>query len=192
MSEITKYTNEHFYKDGKFDVEAAKAAYFEMFKAFNYPIYPVLTTENFWVTDFALGDFVNVGMAGIFWVNEIADGYFAHEIYLLPGQMIAEHAHEATALTRAKMESWHVRHGEIFAFGEEGVPAPSTYKIPESQKDFVTVSLGHRVNEGEVMRLNRITARHFMIAGPQGAIVSEYGTPHDGEGLRFSNPNVAF
>ncbi len=190
--EVPKYDNSHFYKDGKFDQAAAKAAYFEMFKAYGYPIYPQLTTDEFWVTDFGLGDFANVGMGGIFWVNEIADGYFAHEIYLLPGQMIVEHAHELTALVRPKMESWHVRHGEIFAYGEEGVPPPSIFAVPETQKDHVTVSLGYLAKEGAALRLNRVTARHFMISGPSGAIVSEYGTPHDGEGLRFTNPEVAF
>jgi hypothetical protein len=40
--------------------------------------------------------------------------------------------------------------------------------------------------------LNRVGAKHFMIAGPQGAIVSEYATFHDGDGLRFTNPNVKF
>ena len=32
------------------------------------------------LTDFGLGDFANVGMAGIFWVNDAENGYFAHGI----------------------------------------------------------------------------------------------------------------
>jgi D-lyxose ketol-isomerase len=40
--------------------------------------------------------------------------------------------------------------------------------------------------------LGRATAKHFMIAGPHGAIVTEYGTYHDGVGLRFTNPGVKF
>jgi len=40
--------------------------------------------------------------------------------------------------------------------------------------------------------LGRATAKHFMIAGPSGAIVTEYGTFHDNAGLRFTNTGVKF
>ena len=40
--------------------------------------------------------------------------------------------------------------------------------------------------------LNRETAKHFMLAGPEGAIVTEYATFHDNDGLRFTNPDVKF
>ena len=62
-------------------------------------------------------------MAGIFWLNRQDYGYFGHEIYLLPGQMIPEHQHLATDKGPAKMESWHPRHGMIYTFGE-GEPTP--------------------------------------------------------------------
>ena len=39
-------------------------------------------------------------MGGIFWVNDPEYGYFAHAIYLLPGQMIPEHAHVKTNFPR--------------------------------------------------------------------------------------------
>ena len=134
---LPKYKNEDFYKDGKFQVEKAKQAYFDMMAAYGYPVPESLRT-NMWATDFGLGDFVNVGMAGIFWVNFQDTGYFAHEIYLLPGQMIVEHGHEATAKGKAKMESWHVRHGSIYTLGEEGEPLPADVKLPKSQEKFIT------------------------------------------------------
>jgi D-lyxose ketol-isomerase len=31
-----------------------------------------------------------------------------------------------------------------------------------------------------------------LFAGPEGAIVTEYANYHDGNGLRFTNPNVEF
>jgi hypothetical protein len=40
--------------------------------------------------------------------------------------------------------------------------------------------------------LNKIRAKHFMIAGPEGTIVSEYACYHSGDGLRFTNPTVGF
>lgn len=188
---IAKMKNEDFYKDGKFQVEKAKQAYFNMMDAYGYPIPESLRT-NMWATDFGLGDFANVGMAGIFWINSQESGYFAHEIYLLPGQMIVEHGHEATAKGKAKMESWHVRNGSIFTLGEEGNPLPAGFKLPKSQEKFITVSKYYEMQPGDLRTLNRVGAKHFMMAGPNGAIVSEYGTFHDGDGLRFTNPDVKF
>lgn len=188
---LTKHKNADFYLDGKFQVDKAKQAYFDMMKAYGYPVPDSLRT-NMWATDFGLGDFANVGMAGIFWVNNQESGYFAHEIYLLPGQMIVEHGHEATAKGKAKMESWHIRYGSICTLGEEGDPLPIAVKLPPSQAKFLTVSKGYMMYPGDIRTLNRVGAKHFMIGGPQGAIVSEYASFHDGDGLRFTNPNVKF
>lgn len=189
--QLPTYQNEDFYQDGEFQVEKAKAAYFDMMEKHGYPV-PEFLKENMWATDFGLGDFVNVGMAGIFWVNVESFGYFAHEIYLLPGQMIVEHAHEATAKGGPKMESWHVRHGNIFTFGEEGDAPPACVKLPSSQEKFITVKKCYELMPGDIRTLNRVTAKHFMMGGPAGAIVSEYATFHDNDGLRFTNPAVKF
>lgn len=188
---LAKHKNQDFYIDGKFQVEKAKRAYFDMMAAYGYPVPDSLRT-NMWATDFGLGDFVHVGMAGIFWVNFQETGYFAHEIFLLPGQMIVEHAHEATAKGKAKMESWHVRYGNIYTLGEEGGPIPPELKLPASQEKFITLSKCVLLNPGDIRTLNRPGAKHFMLAGPQGAIVSEYASFHDGDGLRFTNPKVKF
>jgi D-lyxose ketol-isomerase len=188
---LPKYKNADFYVDGKFQAEKARNAYFGMMEAYGYPV-PEFLRTNMWATDFGLGDFVNVGMAGIFWVNDEKNGYFAHEIYLLPGQMIVEHGHEATAKGKAKMESWHVRNGSIYTFGEEGGPIPAGVQLPKSQEKAITVTKCYEMQPGDIRTLNRVTAKHFMMGGPQGAIVSEYATFHDGDGLRFTNPGVKF
>lgn len=188
---LPQFRNPDFYQDGKFQVEKAQQAYFGMMTAHGYPIPDFLRT-NMWATDFGLGDFVNVGMAGIFWINDEKSGYFAHEIFLLPGQMIVEHGHDATPKGKAKMESWHVRHGSIFTFGEEGGPLPSGVRLPASQEKFITARKCYEMKPGDIRSLNRVTTKHFMMGGTQGAIVSEYATFHDGDGLRFTNPGVKF
>lgn len=189
---VSALNNQDFYKDGVFQAEIAKEAYFKMMQRFNYPIPSSLKT-GMWVTDFGLGDFVHVGMAGIFWYNDKSTNVFAHEIFLLPGQMIVEHAHEAAGDTKPKREAWHVRYGAICTFGEGKIPAePCPVILPTSQKPFITAHSWKWVNPGELNDLKRATARHFMIAGPVGAIVTEYGTFHDNAGLRFTNPNVKF
>ena len=188
---LPKYKHDDFYVGGKFQVEKAKQVYFDMMTAHGYPISDFLRA-NMWATDFGLGDFTRVGMAGIFWVNVQEDGYFAHEIFLLPGQMIVEHGHEATQKGKPKMESWHVRNGSIYAFGEEGGPIPAGVTLPKSQEKFITVKKCYEMQPGEIRALNRVTAKHFMMGGAQGAIVSEYATFHDNDGLRFTNPGVKF
>ena len=187
---VKTYKNSDFYDaDGKFQVEKAKEAYFDMMRRFHYPI-PESLRKGMWVLEFGLNDFVNVGMAGIFWYNDQKNGYFGHEIFLLPNQMIAEHAHEKTEKGKAKMEAWHVRHGMIHTFGEGEPTEPCPVKTPASQKDFITVKHVTILKEGELAALQRETAKHFMLSGSEGAIVTEYGTFHDNDGLRFTNPGV--
>lgn len=186
--------NGDFYDDGVFDRQKAFEAYYAMMKRFRYPIPPVLKTDEFWTSDFAQNDFVNVGMAGIFWINNKEHRYFGHEIFLLPGQMIVEHRHNVSTEGPAKMESWHVRHGRIHTFGEGEPTADLPCRLPESQlkADGITVRCCRTLQEGEIGTLNRVTAPHFMIAGPEGAIVTEYGTPHYDDALEFTNKTVVF
>ena len=167
MTYSKKYTNADFYKDGKFQQEVAMEA----------------------MKDFGLGDFENVGMGGIFWVNNAEQRYFAHAIYLLPGQMIPEHAHVATTYP-AKHESWMVEKGWAYNFSEVGDETPNAPAIPATHgpiksKNFVVQKVG------EVLPLKALTTFHFLMAGPEGAIVSEWATYHDNAGLRFSNPKAA-
>jgi len=189
-TQVKTYKSAEFYgADGKFLVDKAREAYYDMFRRFGYPISETLKKEM-WILDFHLGDFAEVGMAGIFWLNRQDYGYFGHEIYLLPGQMIPEHSHLATAKGAAKMESWQPRRGMVYTFGE-GDPTPDLLvKIPKSQRDLVKSRHGKALAIDEIGHLNRRTAWHFMVAGPEGAQVTEYGTFHDGDGLRFSNPKV--
>ena len=191
-AKATMIKNEDFYKDGKFDAEKAKAAYFAMMERFGYPIPPKLKSDM-WVTDFNLGDFAHVGMAGIFWYNDKETKVFGHEIFLLPGQMIVEHAHVEAGDVAPKREAWHVRNGWICTFGEGDANTESApVTLPKSQAKFISVKHWQKVNPGEVDYLQRATAKHFMVAGSEGTIVTEYGTFHDNAGLRFTNPDVKF
>jgi len=186
-TEVKNYTNADFYtEDGTFLEDKARAAYYDMFRRFEYSISERLRKEM-WILDFGLGDFAHVGMAGIFWLNRQDYNYFGHEIYLLPGQMIPEHKHLATDKGGPKMESWQPRHGMIYTFGE-GEPTPAFLdKIPAGQRALIKSRNCRPLRIDEVGDLNRLTAWHFMVAGPEGALVTEYGTFHDMDGLRFSN-----
>jgi D-lyxose ketol-isomerase len=188
-AEMKKYTNEYFYDNGVLNPEKALNAYKEMLAFYNVP-YDEFLDKNMFISDFGLGDFANAGMAGVFWHNDKEFAYFAHEIFLLPGQMIVEHRHMENE-NPAKMETWHVRGGSIFNFGE-GETTANNPKTPESQKDFITVSNVVELKLNGLQTLGRVEAPHFMMAGDQGAVVSEYANYHDGSALRFTNPDVAF
>ena len=183
-----KFTNADFYKDGKFDQEAAKKAFLDMFEFYDVP-FTALMEKDIWFTDFGLGDFENTGMGGIFWINDAEHGYFAHSLYLLPGQMIPEHAHVKTSFP-AKHESWMVNHGWVYNFSEVGDETPNPPAIPAGHgpvksKNFVVQQVG------DVLRLKEPETFHFMMAGPEGAIVEEWACYHDNDGLRFTNKKAA-
>lgn len=184
MTYKKKYTNADFYTDGKFNEDVALKAYKEMFVAHGVP-FTALMEKDIWVTDFGVGDFENVGMGGIFWVNDDVHNYFAHAIYLLPGQMIPEHAHVATAYA-AKHESWMVEKGSIYNFSAIGEETPNPPAIPESHGPIVSKNFEY-MEVGELARLKELESFHFMMAGDQGAVVSEWASYHDNDGLRFTN-----
>ena len=175
--------------NGIFLVEKARDAYFEMLRAIHYPVTPFVQ-QNVWIADFGLGCFPQVGMGGMIWVNRQDYNYFGLDIFLLPNQMIPEHRHAATEKAKPKMESWQVRSGMVFTFGE-GAPTEDLLKrIPESQQPTVKSQHGVPLKLHEVAHLNRINAWHFMIAGAEGAWVTEYGMFQDGAALQFSNPKA--
>lgn len=183
-----KYTNADFYKDGVFQADTAKKAFLEMFEYYDIPMTKFME-ENIWFVDFAMGDFENCGMGGIFWVNDSVNGYFSHDIYLLPGQMIPEHKHVKTKFP-AKMESWMVEKGMCYNFSEVGDATPNAPAIPASQVATTISKFFVVQNPGEIVHLSDKGAEtfHFLMAGPEGAVVHEWANYHDGSGLRFSNP----
>lgn len=185
-----KYTNADFYDaQGNFKQDVAKAAFLDMFEYYDVPFTKFMEKE-IWFVDFGLGDFENCGMGGIFWENDAEAGYFAHAIYLLPGQMIAEHKHVDTDYP-AKMETWMVDKGWCYNFSEVGDPTPNAPAIPASQQATTISKNWVKQEVGDIIKLKQIGTWHFLMAGPEGAIVSEWANYHDGAGLRFSNPKAA-
>ena len=188
----TQEANQNVYDaQGKLCEDKARRAYLDMLEKFNYPI-PQRFGEELFVTDLGVGDFWNVGIGGIMWCNSQEHGYFSFEIMLLPGQMIPEHWHLASESGPAKMETWHTRYGMIYTFSEGEPTEPAPVEVPACQKDYVTVHHCEPLELGQLRTLNRLNAKHYMIAGPEGAVVTEYASYHDGEALRFTDPRASF
>lgn len=184
-----KYTNADYYKDGVFQAEVALQAYLDMFEYYGVQ-YNDFLKENMWLSDFNQGDFENVGMAGVFWQNNPVAGYVGHNIYLLPGQAIVEHTHMATSFP-AKMESWYVEHGMAYNFGA-GEATPNPPALAKSQEGHRTVTNFVTMQVGDTASLAAIETPHFLMGGPNGAVILETGNYHDGSGLVFTNPSVRF
>jgi D-lyxose ketol-isomerase len=220
FSPVPQLASSAFYKaDGSFDQAVAKSAYFDMMKAYHYPISAMLKSDSLWTADFIQGDFAKLGMAGIFWKNvegiygnvgtkayqgEFKDqnyGYLGHEIFLLPGQMLPEHNHLGNGSEKGfgpKMETWHIRHGSVEFFGEHKGEAGETL-ISEMPKDELPWGYGKdwfkskyiaKLDAGGIYSLNDPESFHFMRAGKNGAIVAEYATYHND--VKFSDPEMQF
>ncbi len=189
---VKRYENDFYYdKDGNFLVKKAKQAFFEMFDAYHYQ-YPETFQDDsfFWVIDFGLGDFANCGMGGVIWLNRKNFRYFSHDIFLLPGQQIAEHSHVVTDEAPAKMETWHVRYGSAYNWSEGEPTIPAISKPAASQIDSIHCNHCELIKVGDVRDLNELGKWHFLQGGPEGVIITESATYHDGNGLRFSNPKI--
>jgi D-lyxose ketol-isomerase len=186
------FRNEEFYdEDGKFDEDKAKDAICALLKYHGYPIFDGLR-DGLWVSDYGLGHFTEVGLAAYIFMNEEQANYLQLDIYLLPDQMLPEHYHLKTERTAAKMEGWLCRHGRSYVYGEGPKTEPLYAKIPPYQKKWVTTFHETVLDPGQCAHLNRPTARHWQFAGPEGVILTEVGTFHDGDGVRHTDPNIVF
>lgn len=93
--EILEYQNNDFYSsDGRFDEAAAKSAYLKLMEIVGISVSDYVRT-NLWVAEFRLGRFSEVGLGGVFWVNDKKWNYASVDIFLLPNQMIPEHWQQA-------------------------------------------------------------------------------------------------
>ena len=187
------FDNASFYNaDGTFNVEAGKDAYIKLMKYHGYPIFPGLR-EGLWVSDYGLGQFTKLGLGAYMFLDEQEGNYMGQDLYLLPGQMLPEHYHLATAKTGPKMEGWHVRYGISYVYGEGERTKNIKAVIPKCHMNG-TVSVRHEVilHQGQTATLNRPTARHWQFGRPEGAIVSEYATYNDNDGVRHSDPKIRF
>lgn len=183
-----------FYKDdGSFDQDQAKQAYLALLEYYRYPVnYNV--RQNMFVADFGLKHFVEVGLGGVLWMGEKAGNYTSMEVILLPNQMIPEHWHVALddEGVATKMESWVVRYGRTFTYGEGEPTEQIAVKVHDCQAQYVTVRSETALSPGEATGIKRPMEKHWQQAGPEGCILTEVSTYHDGRAVRFTDPKITF
>lgn len=212
--ETKKVEKTNFYKKtGALDVAKVKKAYFSLMKKYNTPIYDVMKTDNFWVCDFLQGEFTQLGMGGIFWMNLKGTyegckdesfngkkwGFLGHEIFLLPGQALPEHRHFAGPEGfGAKMEGWFIRYGSARFFSETNTNQGEKLisSLPKAEQpwgfgeDWFKCKYYVDKKQGETWQLAAPEKYHFMQALSEGTITSEFATYHND--VRFSKPGMAF
>ena len=187
-----EFKNEEFYDaEGKFLTEKAQQAVVALLEYHGYPVFDMFP-EEVWVSDYGLGRFTEVGLGAYIFMNQQETNYLQLDIYLLPNQMLPEHYHLKTEKAAAKMEGWLCRHGRSYVYGEGPKTENLHAKIPEYQRQWVTVFHETILDPGQCAHLNRPTARHWQFAGPEGAILTEVGTFHDGDGVRHTDPEIVF
>ena len=190
------FDNAWFYdKDGKFMESRGKEAYIALMRHHGYPVFPGMM-EKLWVSDYGTGEFTKLGLGALFFAN--TDGepegfrFMLQDLFLLPGQMLPEHYHLKSEKSVEKMEGWLVRYGSVTIVGE-GDPTPGLKeRQPASQRGTSTVFKGVEAKPGDFVKLNRITARHSQLAGPEGVIETEVANFHDNDAVRHTNPKLKF
>jgi len=186
---LPNYPNAHYYKGGKFDVEAAKNAVIELLEFHGYPVYPSLK-ENLYVTDLDIGKFTEVGLACVMFANKL-DGEFSYmiqDIFLMPNQMLPEHWHIKSndAQIPQKDEGWFIRWGRSYVIGEGEPNLPPEVKVPDSHGE-ITVQHCTIADPGVFVPLSKVGSHHWQYAGREGVILTEVANYHDGASVRFMN-----
>jgi D-lyxose ketol-isomerase len=176
---------------GKFDQEAAKRAYLDFLKQSGYPVNDTIAGKLF-VSDFGLGRFSEAGLGVIVWWGDEKYNYSGLDAFLLPGQIIPEHWHVKVRDIPSKMEAWLVRSGEIYAYAE-GAPTPNMRaKLSAADAAQVTMKNERILRVGDIAGISHPEEKHWMQAGPQGAIFTEFSTFHTGEAVKFTDPKIKF
>jgi len=188
-----KFSNEQFYDaEGNFLKEKAKDALIEMLEYHNYPVFEGLR-EKIWLTDYNKGNYAELGLASVMFVNNKEDKYMLMDIFLLPNQMLGEHMHFAAEGNPVKMEGWLVRHGKsyIVGVGENNRDQFPQVVVPKNHwNGKVTTNHIIEANEGDFASLAKAESPHWQMAGPEGVVITEVGNVHTNSGVLRSDPEM--
>ena len=185
------FKNASFYGvDGKFDVEKGKDAVMAVLAYHGYPVFPGMR-EKLWVSDYGTGQFTRLGLAAYMFKNNEEDRYMLMDLVLLPGQMLPEHWHVDSEKNPAKREGWLVRWGLSHIVGEGEPNLGAGVVIPACHMNgAVTVKHETVAGPGTFVPLARVTSRHWQLAGPEGAIITEVANVHTDSAVRHSDQAI--
>lgn len=144
------------------------------------------------IADFGLDRFAEFGLAIHVYVN--TDRCCAKELVMTPGQICPEHRHPPLAGDPGKEETFRVRQGEVDLFlpgHKQDSPerAAALARIPPDKHTVFTMYKRVHLGPGDQYTLTPNTP-HWFVAGPQGAIVSEFSTRSRDEADIFTDPAI--
>ncbi len=144
------------------------------------------------IADFGLGRFEQFGLAIHVYVN--TERCCAKELMMLPGQICPEHRHPPLDGDPGKEETFRVRQGEVHLFlpghkKDSPERAFALNLVPEDKRATVTMFRHVHLRAGDQSTLAPNTP-HWFVAGPQGAVVSEFSTRSRDEADVFTDPAI--
>ncbi len=143
--------------------------------------------ENIEIADLGLNRLREIGVQIVVYVN--TDRVCAKELILFPGQLCPEHRHPAVMDEQGKEETFRCRWGRLYLY-VPGEPTPSPRaNIPQDKKETFTVWKEIVLNPGEQYMLPPDTL-HWLQAGPEGAVVSEFSSTSRDEFDVFTDPDI--
>lgn len=144
------------------------------------------------IADFGLGRFAEFGLAIHVYVN--TDRCCAKELVMTPGQICPEHRHPPLDGDPGKEETFRVRQGEVDLFlpghkQDSGERAAARARIPTDKHAAFTMYKCVHLGPGDQYTLKPNTP-HWFVAGPEGAIVSEFSTRSRDEADIFTDAAI--
>lgn len=143
--------------------------------------------ESIAILDFGLNDPERIGAQVVTYISN--ERYCAKELVLFPHQILPEHWHPSPVEGHpGKLETYRCRWGLVYLY-VEGEVTPNPYgKPPEDRQAFtawhqVVLRVGQQYTVGP-------NTRHWMQAGGQGAVISEFSSPCRDEQDLFTDPRV--
>ena len=139
------------------------------------------------ITDFSLGDFTNIGIGVIIYVN--TSKVCAKELALLPFQICPQHIHPNIDGGEGKEETFRCRWGQVYLYVEGKLKKPINVKAPDCYKDKFTVFHEIILKPGDQYTLKPQTW-HWFQAGEEEAVLSEFSTHSFDAGDIFFDKNI--
>jgi D-lyxose ketol-isomerase len=139
------------------------------------------------IDDFGFSDLERIGLQSVVYVN--TQRVCAKELVLFPGQTCPEHRHPPFGDNPGKEETYRCRTGLVYLYvAGEPTPAPAC-RPPRDDLGVYTARHEVVLRPGDQHSLPP-NVPHWLQAGPEGAIVSEFAT-HCPPGVDvFTDPEV--
>lgn len=144
------------------------------------------------IADFGLDRFAQFGLAILTYVN--TERCCVKELVMTPGQICPEHRHPPIDGELGKEETFRCRAGEVHLFvpghKQDSVEREFALRLlPTDKHTAVTMYRHVHLTPGEQYTLKPNTP-HWFVAGPQGAVVSEFSTRSRDEADIFTDPEI--